>query len=104
MIVIGKIEIRIIMVIEIMEDLVIETMKEIVIVTGAMKEIGIGTTTIKTEQDTAGSAVGRGATLMDITVNKLYTCSLFLLHKILLLRKNILEVSILISFSFFSAI
>jgi len=78
--VIGRIGIEIIMVIETMEDLEIETMTEIEIVTGLMIEIVTGTTTIKTGQDMAESGVGRGATLRTITVMKLYTCSLFLLH------------------------
>jgi len=77
---IGRIGIEIIMAIETMEDLEIETMTEIEIVTGLMIEIVTGTTTIKTGQDMAESGVGRGATLRTITVMKLYTCSLFLLH------------------------
>ena len=80
MIVIGRIGIEIIMEIETMEDPGIETMIEIGIVTGVMTEIVTGTTTIKTEKDIAESGVGRGATLMTITVMKLYKCSLFLLH------------------------
>ena len=79
-IVIGRIGIEIIMEIETLADLAIETMIEIEIVTGVMTEIVTGTTAIKTGQDIAESGVGRGATLTTITVMKLYTCSLFLLH------------------------
>lgn len=80
MIVIGRIEIEIIMEIESLEDLEIETMIEIWIMTGVTIEIETGTTTIKTGQDIAKSGIGRGATMKTITVMKLYTCFLFLLH------------------------
>lgn len=80
MIAIGRIEIEITMEIESLEDLEIETMIEIWIMTGVMIEIETGTTTIKTGQDIAKSGIGRGATLKTITVMKLYTCFLFLLH------------------------
>jgi len=80
MIAIGRIEIEITMEIESLEDLEIETMIEIWIMTGVTIEIETGTTTIKTGQDIAKSGIGRGATLKTITVMKLYTCFLFLLH------------------------
>lgn len=89
MIVIGKIGIKIIMEIEIMEDPGIETMTEIVIATEVMIETVTGTTTIKSGQEIAESGAGRGATLMTITVMKLYTRSLFLLHDFYVIKKSI---------------
>lgn len=77
MIVIGRIEIEITMEIESLEDLEIETMIEMWIMTGVTIEIETGTMTIKTEQDIAKSGIGRGATLMTITVMKLYKRFLF---------------------------
>lgn len=79
MIMIGKIALVTLMVVKIMEDSESETLTGIVtaivtvIVIEAMIEIATGITITETEQDTAAET-GRG--MMDITVMKLYTCSL----------------------------
>lgn len=81
MIMIGKIALVTLMVVKIMEDLESETLTGIVtaivtvivIVIEAMIEIATGIMITETEQDTAAET-GRGT--MDITVMKLYTCSL----------------------------